>query len=37
MSVVKGNFGGGGGTPPGGNPLDNVDLSNAKTLTCEKC
>ena len=39
MSVLKGNFGGGGqgGGPTGGNPLDNVDLTHAKTLECEKC
>ena len=40
MSVIKGNFGGpggGGGGPQGGNPLDNVDLSHAKTLKCEQC
>lgn len=36
MSVIKGNFGSG-GPPQGGNPLDNVDLSNATTLECEKC
>ena len=36
MSVIKGNFGGGGG-PTGGNPLDNVDLTHAKTIECEKC
>ena len=26
-----------GGPPKGGNPLDNVDLTHAKTLECEKC
>ena len=36
MSVIKGNFGDGGG-PQGGNPLDNVDLTHAKTLECEEC
>ncbi len=36
MSVIKGNFGDGGG-PRGGNPLDNVDLTHAKTLECEEC
>ena len=34
MTVIKGNFGDGGGGPP---TLDNVDLSNAKTLECEEC
>ena len=33
MSIVKGNFGGDGGPPT----LDNVDLSNAKTLECDSC
>ena len=33
MTVVKGNFGGDGGPPT----LDNVDLTHAKTLECEKC
>ena len=33
MSVVKGNFGDGGGPPT----LDNVDLTHAKTLECEEC
>ena len=33
MTVIKGNFGDGGGPPT----LDNVDLSNAKTLECEEC
>ena len=26
-----------GGPPKGGNPLDNVDLTHATTLECEKC
>jgi|TARA_B100000073_G_scaffold278415_1_gene238777 hypothetical protein len=36
MTVVKGNFGNGGqgGGPP---TLDNVDLTHAKTIECEKC
>ena len=35
MTVIKGNMGGGqGGGPP---TLDNVDLTHAKTLECEKC
>ena len=33
MSVVKGNFGGDGGPPT----LDNIDLTHAKDITCEKC
>ena len=33
MTTVKGNFGGPGGPPT----LDNIDLSNAKTLECEEC
>ena len=33
MTTIKGNFGGPGGPPT----LDNVDLSNAKTLKCEAC
>ena len=33
MTVIKGNMGGDGGPPT----LDNVDLSNAKTLECEEC
>ena len=33
MTIVKGNFGGDGGPPT----LDNVDLSNAKTLECDSC
>jgi hypothetical protein len=33
MTVVNGNFGGGGGATT----LDNVDLTHAKTLECEKC
>ena len=33
MTVIKGNMGGDGGTPT----LDNVDLTHAKTLECEKC
>ena len=32
--MIKGNFGDGGGGPP---TLDNVDLSQAKTMECEKC
>ena len=37
--VIKGNFGEGGGPggPPQGNPLDNVDLTHAKTMECEEC
>ena len=34
MTVIKGNMGGGQGGPP---TLDNVDLSNAKTLECDSC
>ena len=34
MSVIKGNFGKDGGGPP---TLDNVDLTHAKTIECEKC
>ena len=34
MTVIKGNFGGDGQGPPS---LDNVDLTHAKTLECEKC
>ena len=37
MTVIKGGMGGQGGGPTGGNPLDNVDLTHAKTLECEKC
>lgn len=33
MTVIKGNFGGDGGPPT----LDNVDLTHAKTMECEKC
>ena len=33
MSVIKGNFGDGQGPPT----LDNVDLTHATTLECEKC
>ena len=33
MTVIKGNMGGNGGTPT----LDNVDLTHAKTIECEKC
>ena len=33
MTTIKGNFGGPGGPPT----LDNIDLSNAKTLECEEC
>ena len=31
------NINGGPGGQGGGNPLDNVDLSHATTLECEKC
>jgi hypothetical protein len=34
MTVIKGNFGKGPGEPPS---LDNMDLTHAKTLECEKC
>ena len=34
MTVIKGNMGGGQGGPP---TLDNIDLTHAKTLECEKC
>ena len=34
MTVIKGNMGGGQGGPP---TLDNIDLTPAKTLECEKC
>ena len=33
MTVIKGNMGGEGGPPT----LDNIDLTHAKTLRCEKC
>ena len=36
MTVIKGNMGGQGGAPQG-NPLDNVDLTHAKTMECEEC
>ena len=37
MTMIKGNFGDGGG-PGGGAPsLDNVDLTHATTLQCEEC
>ena len=26
-----------GGGAPGANPLDNIDLTHAKTMECEKC
>lgn len=32
MTMIKGNQG-----PSGGNPMDNVDLTHAKTLECEEC
>ena len=32
MSVIKGDFGKGGGTT-----LDNIDLTHATTLECEEC
>jgi hypothetical protein len=32
MTVIKGNMGKGGASP-----LDNIDLTHAKTLECEKC
>ena len=31
------NINGGPGGQGGGNPLDNVDLTHAKTIECEKC
>ena len=34
MTVIKGNMGGGQGGPP---TLDNIDLTHAKTIECEKC
>ena len=34
MTVIKGNMGKGGGGPT---TLDNVDLTHAKTIKCEKC
>ena len=33
MTVLKGNFGGKGGPPS----MDNVDLTHAKSITCEEC
>ena len=35
MATIK-NINGGGG-PQGGNPMDNVDLTHAKTMKCEEC
>ena len=35
MTTIKGDFGGPGGQGPPS--LDNVDLTHAKTLECEKC
>jgi uncharacterized Zn finger protein len=35
MTVIKGNMGGGNGGGP--MTLDDVDLTHAKTLECEKC
>ena len=37
MTVVKGNMGAQGGGPSQGNPLDNIDLTHAKDIECEKC
>ena len=37
MTTIKGNFGGPGGQGGGPPSLDNVDLTHAKTLECEKC
>ena len=34
MTVIKGNMGGGQDGPP---TIDNIDLTHAKTLECEKC
>ena len=34
MTVIKGNMGKGGGGPT---TLDNVDLTHAKDIVCEKC
>tara|TARA_B100000287_G_scaffold12181_1_gene12480 strand:- start:3094 stop:3357 length:264 start_codon:yes stop_codon:yes gene_type:complete len=34
MTIIKGGFG---DTPGGGTTIDNVDLTNAKTLECEEC
>jgi len=34
MTVIKGNMGGG---PGGPTSLDNIDLTHAKTLECDKC
>ena len=34
MTMIKGNTPGG---PGGAQTLDNVDLSHAKTIVCEKC
>ena len=33
MTVLKGNFGGNGGPPS----MDNIDLTHAKSITCEEC
>ena len=35
MTMIKG--AGGPGGAPQGNPLDNIDLTHAKTLQCEAC
>ena len=35
--MIKNINGGPGGQQGGGNPLDNVDLTHAKTIECEKC
>ena len=35
--MIKNINGGPGGQQGGGNPLDSVDLTHAKTMECEKC
>tara|TARA_Y100000361_G_C11004352_1_gene261028 strand:+ start:350 stop:622 length:273 start_codon:yes stop_codon:yes gene_type:complete len=37
MTVVKGNFGGGQGQGGGPPSMNNIDLTHAKTIECEKC
>ena len=36
MATIK-NINGGPGGPTGGNPLDGVDLTHAKTMKCDEC
>ena len=37
MATIKNINGGGPGGPQGGNPMDNIDLTHAKDIICEKC